>query len=236
MSKENKRTNHRKIHSIISLITLAIAMVTLLPFINDSYAWLFTESTISNIVKSPVTAISIEERNSNTSYDDGWVDPGIQWGLSSDKFVRMTNSGDSSVVIRVSYSQTWIDNTKDPILYLSNQFDLSGTFEPVATINWTADGLLNSGLWYYGNDGWFYYKKVLAPGESTADIMNSVNFASPTPTGYENAEYSLHFNVESVQYSTNIENQNQLAVWEAFSMTYTEANDILTWSTTPAQQ
>lgn len=194
-----------------------------------SYAWLFGSSTADNTFITPEMDIFVDESNDGTNYG-AWTPQTIAWGDTVDKYARFTNTGEGAVVIRAAYAQNWSVTSGTDITYLNNLYANGFSNDPVAQINWIANGFMNPTLWYDGGDGWYYYRLPLAPGDSTPAVMESVTFVSPTPEGYADADYSLAFTVEACQYSANPDNENQQAVWLSFAKTYTESGGSLVWS------
>jgi len=223
-----KNLKRRKRYIPFPLI-IAVLIMLVSAYAGDVGAWLQTSHSVDNIINMPLVRAVVEESNDGNNYN-GWSSEPVSWGSDVAKYARFSNTGVASVVIRVSYAENWLTAGPEPagVQYLSNLYDGS----PIAVLNWTADGFSNSDLWYNGGDGWYYYRYPLAPNSSTADVLQSVSFIEDVPPGYENAEYSLLFTVESSQYSTKAENENQLAVWATFGMTYTEdgGSGLLTWS------
>lgn len=114
------------------------------------------------------------------------------------KEVSFKNAGTTDVFVRMAYVESWEkeDKNKDTML-LKNQ--LKG--QDVVKKNWTE---VFFSKWDDGGDGWFYYKKVLTPGETTEKILSSVTFPDYTQEvyrSYEDADYSLYFKVEMLQAS-----------------------------------
>ncbi len=121
------------------------------------------------------------------------------------KVVRFENTGDYDQIIRVRYSETWMDYTGT---ILSNKVnDL-----PVVTKEWTslwpeASGGIEDDLWVDGGDGWFYYKRVLPSdsgnGSITAPILTELSLNRALNREdlkkYSKGNYSLSFQLEHVQ-------------------------------------
>ena len=80
--------------------------------------------------------------------------------------------------------------------YLISNTAADGT--EMATKHWTDDW---ASEWTNGNDGWYYYNKVLEPGTSTNLILEEVTFENVTTEEYLNAHYRLYFKAEVVQCS-----------------------------------
>lgn len=114
------------------------------------------------------------------------------------KKVSFSNSGSAAAFLRISYAESWTSGSGDDKHLLSNTADGSD----VAGKNWTAF-FRDGDSWEKGSDGWYYYKKMLKPGESTENILDSVTF--PEYTGkyqeYGSADYELYFRMELLQAS-----------------------------------
>jgi alternate signal-mediated exported protein len=228
------RKNIKRFTSKYMLLQVTLATFLLFSIFSVtglSWARFSSESNVKNEFKTPIINADIQESNEGNTYN-GWINEGINWGADMGKFVRFANNGTGSIVIRASYAQNWSIDNDGEIALLSNYFLNEGLYLPVASPNWTAQGFLNPNLWYLGDDGWYYYRYVLGPGESTDDIIDYVSFASDAEIIYGEASYNLIFSVESCQYSLNSDNENELAAWTTFGMTYTELGGLLTWSNT----
>ena len=70
-----------------------------------------------------------------------------------------------------------------------------------------ASKVISNVNWEPGEDGWYYYKKVLPAGSTTENFMESVDFSKintleeALKSTYTNAEYEIHFQAEVVQAS-----------------------------------
>lgn len=231
MKTERNKPYRRRFYMGISTIVLLLVMTAAVKYgIDSAYAWLSGSNSADNVLQLPQFSVMAEESNDGTTFS-GWTNPGIDWMNPVPKYTRFTNTGQTAMVLRVGYSEYWTKTLDDgqggtTLQYLSNSFN----GQPAATPNWTANGFGNTTLWYNGGDGWYYYRHVLAPGESTEVVLQSVSFLEAASTAYAGAAYALSFNVEGVQYSTNPLNENQQAVWETFLKTYSESAGVLTWS------
>ena len=144
----------------------------------------------------------------NTSVTEQFVSP-QNWkpGDVTDKQVIATNNSDIDVAVRLSYTEKWVTANGDTISNKNNG-------EKMAIIN-----LDNRTDWVkFG--GYYYYNDVLSKNESTSSFLSSVAF-NPSAVigeqdcttsndeteitcisggdGYDNATYSLTFNIEFVQ-------------------------------------
>lgn len=171
-----RKFNRLKMETIL----LTVAMLATAA-VGTTFAWQNWELGITNHLKAHDTVIDIEEKfDEEDPYDH--------------KEVEFINTGSSSAFVRVGYVEYWEMKKNGEAYLLSNQ---SGENE-VAIKNWTKNWNEN---WTDGQDGWFYYNKILKSGESTDLILNKVELLAPLPEEYWNADYHLYFKVESVQCS-----------------------------------
>lgn len=158
-----------------------IALLLLIPVIGGTIAYLRSITVFDNEFMASAYDVSIEEE----FYND--------WGT---KKVKIINKDSIPVVLRVSYDESWVRETckkyEESIsssdlsqtnqgriafvrtcveygspLHLSNKID----GQELAIKEWT-DIWKND--FVKGNDGWYYYKKVL-DSNTSIQILNSVN-------------------------------------------------------------
>lgn len=225
-----KRPKKRLVMVGATASLLAFVFAATVVDFNDTFAWLVGNFKASNVLNTPAVEISIDESNGGILYN-GWTSQPVDWGEDIPKYTKFTNESGVYVLLRVSYSQDWVNDSSGSDVYLSNYYRVGENFVSLAVPNWTAEGFENTDIWFDDGNGWYYYRRALAPGESTQDIVDSVSFINMIPTEYSLAEYTLSFKAEVCQYSLNTENENQWASWESFGMTFTESSGTLTWST-----
>ena len=204
----NKKTGKKLIRTITILLLFSVFLI------GGVYSWMRQSAEVTNEMNSHTTRVSIEEPE--TEFE-------VKSNFTQDKHVAFRNEGDSAVFLRVAYTETWEkgDENEEKLMLP----DQTGG-QDVAVKNWTSQGLYEEDYWFDGGDGWFYYKRVLQPGQSTEQILESVTF--PEFTGaykeYEDADYHLFFQVEAVQASVskgtlNAAEVNADATWSTFGMT-----------------
>lgn len=214
--------------NFIMLAVFTLGMVSLWGM-GSAYAWLSSASQVDNIINTPPLKVTIQEGNTDTDIN-GWDPKPINWGDSVPKFVRFTNTGEASILLRVNFSQTWTRLDGSTVVHLSNVVSTNNGLITLATPNWTGLGLDKPDYWWYNaTDGWYYYRMVLDPGQEIGPVMNGVTFAA-MPEGYYAARYDLRFLVEAVQYSTRPSNENLTAAQTTFGVSFTESGGVLTWS------
>lgn len=217
--------NKKKARSGILGISALLFLTVLLA--GGTYGWLKQEAEVNNELASHTTEVTIEEKETEFQVENN---------TTQDKHAALKNSGSSAVLLRIACAETWEAKGEGGSVYLlSNQV---GGID-VAEKNWTDLGVENDELWFEGKDGWFYFKKILLPGETTGDILESVTF--PSFTGdyeiYGGAEYHLVFRAEVVQASTtagtlNAAEVNADAARTVFGMTVSvdPGGSGVTWS------
>lgn len=157
--------------------------ILLVIIIGSTIAYFYNSKTISNRFNTMTYDVELEEE----FYDD--------WGT---KKVTIKNKEESTdVVLRISYNEQWSKEVDGSLNTLSNI--ING--ESVVNKNWT-NTFTNDFL--LGDDGWYYYKKTLSPGESI-NILDSISLNenlisnSEYYDDYKNYDYSLTFNYEAIQ-------------------------------------
>jgi len=197
---------------IILILVLAVGIVGL------TIAYFSNSSTVNNVFTTQPYGTTVTETFTSPS---NWLP-----GSEVEKLVIATNTGNVDEAVRISLSENWTtahNNTLNGwITENGNKSSHLPENEPsnderVAIINFD-----NNEDWEYSN-GYYYYKYKLSPNESTSSLIKSVTFnaktklddtcvETPTATGrtitcdssgddYDNATYTLTFNIETVQYN-----------------------------------
>ena len=197
MKKENKKIKNKKKLLIVSIISI-------LAVIGGTLAYFTTTTTIKDIFK---TAMYQNEITEVFEAPENWTP-----GTTTDKTVKVTNTGSIDMAVRVSYTEKWItSNNKELSLKDENG-------EVASIINFNDD-------WTKDEDGYYYFgskenKTVLKPGETSTSFMSGVTFNpnivsslsetvsqdgktvtyTSTGNGYDNAQYILVVKLDTIQY------------------------------------
>lgn len=196
-----RKKNIVKLISVLLLVLLAVGIGT-------TGATISHRMKLTNQIRTPTVSTEIKEE----------FDPGTPENGKKTKIVRFKNSGTADIFIRVAYSETWSYREGEELLFLPNQSEGYDIVEKSWTQNWRTE-------WQDGGDGWYYYKKVLKPGQDTEAVLKSVDF-SKIINGverYPKADYELAFQVEAVQASGEIQVAKD-AVKEVFGQSITLKN------------
>jgi len=198
---------------LIILLILTVGLVGL------TIAYFANSSTITNEFKTNPYGTTVEE---NFVAPNNWLP-----GDTTEKTIVATNTGEVDEAVRISFTESWTPNKAGSTLSgwihpdgsksnHTTQTELE-TDERVALINFT-----NPSDWTYEN-GYYYYNYRIEPNESTTSLIESVTFNEHTKlddtcvttvegnvktitcdssgSDYDNANYTLTFTVETVQYN-----------------------------------
>lgn len=154
---------------------------------------------LKNEVRTPTVEVTTNETIGNVDRYSG----------KKQKEVVFENTGTADVFLRIAYAETWIytetlSGGKDEQIILPNRRE-TGNDDSIVSKEWDSEW---SQHWYDGGDGWYYYKKILKANEKTDKILKSVTFNDTDnypDSRYADAEYQLHFQVEAVQASDELQ-------------------------------
>lgn len=121
------------------------------------------------------------------------------------KNISFENTDTADVFIRVACAENWESSGDGENVILPNNNE-----EGNAIVEKEGFTLGEEENWQKGDDGWYYYKKVLPAGGQTLPVLTSVNFGNLTEAGddggkYNSANYRIHFQVEAVQASSQLD-------------------------------
>ena len=117
--------------------------------------------------------------------------PNVNPGDEYLKIVYVENTGSKAIYVRAKLTPEW----KDPD---GNLLPLEAGTPPVLMATFP---LLDNG-WFLHTDGYYYYKDPVAPGASTAYLIDGVEFAGAAMTNdYQGATFTLMVEAEAVQAS-----------------------------------
>lgn len=156
--------------------------------VGGTYSWNQHEAEVENVLQS---------RNAGVNIVEEFPDSTVTAGVTKEKKVHVKNTGTAAVFLRVAWSERW--ETEEEILITQELPDKNWTS------SWGED-------WVKGNDGWYYYEKILPAGGTTEDFLESVTFPAACQAG---ASYQLEFLAEIVQASDE-EAVNTAATQEIF--------------------
>lgn len=196
---------HRK--KIKTKPMLFIVLLSTIILVGGTYAFFNNLEIFKQRFKTPTYNIELKDESNNT------------WG---EKKITIINNAETNapVVIRINYNETWSKNIDGNLDILNNQVNNTN----VVNKEWTNAFLTD---FIKGNDGWYYYKKVLQPNQQV-QILNSIALnnelisTSPNYEKYTTYDYEIAFNYEAVQATPN-------AVLKAWNYNININDNDITW-------
>ncbi len=196
--KKIKDLEIKPILFIILIISIFLIGITL--------AYFYNRGTFENKFKSSAYNVELNEEFNNN------------WGK---KEVNITNKDETPIILRINYNEIWVEKKQTNLSKNqidnnpnngscrtkissneTNKYTLSNIIdgEEVVTKSWTS-------TWndfIEGNDGWYYYNKILYANESikileNISLRNDLVSSSNCYEDYNNYEYELSFNYEAIQ-------------------------------------
>lgn len=152
--------------------------------ISGTFTYFYNEVILPNQFKTMTYNVAIEEEFYDT------------WGTKKVSFVNKEDTN-TPVVLRINYNEIWSKVIDGELLNLSNV--VGGV--SVVTKEWT-DAFNNDFI--LGEDGWYYYKKVLEANGSV-QVLNSISLNNDAISNslyaedYDVYDYELSFNYEAIQ-------------------------------------
>ena len=158
--------------------------ILVISVIGGTFAYYYQNFSIPNQFKSMTYNVNLTEDFNN------------DWGT---KKVYITNNetGNTNVVLRISYNEVWIKTDMSNALTISNTINGNNLVTKSWTTTFTND--FTDGL-----DGWYYYNKVLKPND-TIQILNSISLNTNLIENtiyyndYLEYDYNLIFNYEAIE-------------------------------------
>lgn len=202
----NKWLNKLKVKAILPVAALLAAAA-----IGTTFAWQHWELSVTNELKAHTTQVEVSE---------DFTDKTLK------KEVKFTNTGSSSVFLRVAYSEYWEKDGK----ILSNTVNGKPIAQKKWKDVWTGTNPKVSAEWTHCSDGWSYYNTSLKPQDATNVILAEAKVNSADlPEEYVGANYHLYFKVEVVQcsdgfHTANSDEVNVAAINQVFAKSLTKSN------------
>lgn len=181
--------------------------------IGSTFAYFYTETDVKNFFSvSPYDTISYENFESPNDWKPSTI---------TTKEVFAKNLGENDVIARISYTETWTSKNgkilPNKVTYFNGKW-LSSKGEDYSNMISNSINPKNGDVfefaikhfensdWVYGDDGYYYYQKVLHKNDTSTAFLGAVEFnglVDDTSIGVNsNGEYdsNLYINGEYVGY------------------------------------
>ena len=172
--------------SVLALLLLGAA---------GTAAYFSAESRAENFITSGKVAIALREWADEERTQPFEDVTGVMPGATVTKIAAVENTGSAPAWVRVKLTRrvTGADGE---------------------ALGAEAVGIeLGSRGWVDGQDGYYYYDRVLAPGETTEPVLTAVTFAAAMDNSYQGAKASVDVQAFAVQTANNGASAREAAGW-----------------------
>lgn len=188
--------NKKKLTAIISLVAL-IAVVG----VGSAFAWFFARDEVMNRFTTGMAVDPNDPENIHygVKVEEIWTDEdgkNIIPGIEINKDVRARNKASYKSFIRIKFEPIFTSSAEGVKLE-----DLDTKYLNLKMINLTKADILKDEEWVLGEDGYYYFLKILDPEEETNYLLDSVTLDKNVKKQYGNAAFDIVVNAESVQAS-----------------------------------
>ena len=166
------------------LLILSLAAICLAITAIGTLAYFTSEGTAHNVITTGGVEIAVQEWADEEKTKPFENLSGVMPNTTVTKIAEVKNTGASDAWVRVKVEKA-IKLTGDGIP------DVSMVQLDVNTTDWTE------------KDGYYYYTKVLKPGEVTAPIFTAVTFKPDMGNEYQNATATVDVTAQAVQTANN---------------------------------
>ena len=175
------------------LLTLILALACIAAAAGGSIAYFTTERMTTSTVSAgsvKLRALLLEEKAGQRRAADAQVE--LLPGESCSRIAAAENIGKANVWVRAR-----VEIIFSPAAGAARTYVLgaNGSAEGLDTVR--AAGL-NEADWTY-KDGYWYYGKALAPGETTAPLFTGLRFEGEMNNDYEGSRIGLHVDMQATQ-------------------------------------
>lgn len=182
------------------LIIVSILVIILATLTTGTLAYFNATTIAHNVITSGGVDIELKEWANGDKTETFEDLEGVMPGATVTKIPEVKNAGANPVFVRVSVE-------KSIVLAGQGEVDLSLLRLDLNTKDWTE------------KDGYYYYKEILAPGETTEPLFTTVTFDVTMGNEYQNAKAYIDLEAQAVQSANNGTDPVKAEGWPAKSAT-----------------
>ena len=183
---------------LLSVMVICIAIAAV-----GTLAYFTTDAVAHNVITTGGVDIELHEYTDGEKTQPFKDLSGVMPGMTVTKIAQVENIGASAAWVRVKLT---------PAIKLADNVTQSDDF----TVN---TGLVkpdvNTADWELGSDGYYYYNKPLAAGETTTPVINSVTFDVAMGNEYQGATATVDIVAQAVQVANNGKTVTEATGWPA---------------------
>lgn len=187
---------------------LAVAGVLTVGVVGGTLAWFTSQDKATNTFN---TASSNGENGSGIKIIEEFEKPeNMLPGDNVNKDVQVKNTTTYDQFIRVKFTPKFVKVTKDgsgnevreEIAEVNGQKLDTGNIE-LNVVKKNVNESKNSGTWFDGKDGYYYYMGKVAPDQFTNTLLDSVTLSKDAGNEYRGLGFDVDVEAESIQASNN---------------------------------
>lgn len=174
------------------IVAAAVILATLAILASGTLAYFTAEETAYNVITTATLDMElVEEKKDGTPFEDVF---GVMPGENVDKIVYVKNVGTTPFYTRIALEKKVSVDGKEMDFDRYISLDLN-------TEDWIE------------NDGYYYYKEAVQPGESTEKLFTKVKFSKNMGNAYQNARVEITVDAQAVQSKNNSDDPLKAVGW-----------------------
>ena len=178
------------------MLTAALALCCLAVLATGTLAYFTAEETAQNVITMGSLKMELVELNEEgkpwTNVEN--IVPGME--VTKEAFVK--NTGTVDFYTRVKITKTFVPAQGEEKPELNTK---------LVRLD------INEKYWEPGNDGFYYYKKPVAPGEETKPLFTTVTFSTDMGNEYQNVQVIIDLEAQAVQSRNNGDSATKATGW-----------------------
>ena len=178
------------------MLTAALALCCLAVLATGTLAYFTAEETAQNVITMGSLKMELVELNEEgkpwTNVEN--IVPGME--VTKEAFVK--NTGTVDFYTRVKITKTFVPAQGEEKPELNTK---------LVRLD------INEKYWEPGNDGFYYYKKPVAPGEETKPLFTTVTFSTKMGNEYQNVKVIIDLDAQAVQSRNNGDSATKATGW-----------------------
>lgn len=187
------------------LIVLALVAICIAILAGGTLAYFTGETTAHNVITTGGVEVElIETTDGGKPFPEEGV-TGVMPGQSVGKEVTVKNIGPSEAWVRIELVG-YFDNSGEPDPQKDGERAPSSPIELLPYPDDNPD-------WELGTDGYLYYTKPLAPGDTTSAAISEVVFKPEMGNEYQGTTFTLDVTAQAVQTANNGETVFEARGW-----------------------
>lgn len=177
------------------MLTAALALCCLAVLATGTLAYFTAEETAQNVITMGALKMDLVELNGE---GEPWTDvEDIVPGMEVTKKAFVMNTGTVDFYTRVKITKRFVPGEDDELPELDTRLV----------------GLDLGEDWELGKDGFYYYRKPVAPGEKTEPLFTTVTFSTEMGNEYQNVKVIIDLDAQAVQSRNNGESALKATGW-----------------------